>query len=210
MGKTTAKNREGSSNPNRPKHDLNNAPNNPRKSVKGKGSFSIGAHPTDETAVIAGSMRSPPPREVMQPNQAVPTTGKKIRGSLLSWRVEGGTSSEPSARTLTLHNPHNLCYVNAVLHMLHYARSLVGQVSGLGSLSGALTQAARSSRAINIARDSAWSFIWPGWRRPTHQHDAGEFLQHLCQKTECTALRGGWEARKHRGGAYEILDEQFT
>ena len=44
----------------------------------------------------------------------------------------------------------------------------------------------------------------------THQHDAAEFLQHLCQKTDCTALRGGWEARRHRGGAYEILDEQFT
>ena len=120
------------------------------------------------------------------------------------------TTSEPSARALSLHNPHNLCYANAVLHMLHYARSFAGQISGLGALCGALTQAARSNGETNIARDSAWSFIWNGWQRPTHQHDAVEFLQHLCQKTDCTALRGGWEARKHRGGAYEILDEQFT
>ena len=39
---------------------------------------------------------------------------------------------------------------------------------------------------------------------------SAEFLQHLCQKTECAALRGGWEARRHRGGACEVIDEQFT
>ena len=94
--------------------------------------------------------------------------------------------------------------------MLHYTRSLEGRISGLGALCGALEQAIRSNSATNIARDSAWSFMWNGWRRPTHQHDAAEFLQHLCQRTDCTALRGGWEARKHRGGAYEILDEQFS
>ena len=122
----------------------------------------------------------------------------------------GETTIERSARALNLHSPHNLCYANAVLHKLHYARSFTGQISGLGALCGALAQAARSSGETNIARDSAWSFIWNGWQRPTHQHDAAEFLQHLCQKTDCTALRGGWEARRHRGGAYEILDEQFT
>ena len=53
-------------------------------------------------------------------------------------------------------------------------------------------------------------FMWPGWTRPARQHDAGEFLPHLCQRTDCEPLRGGWEARKHRGRAYEVLDEQFT
>ena len=71
-------------------------------------------------------------------------------------------------------------------------------------------QAARANQPVNIARGSAWSFMWPGWTRPTRQHDAAEFLQHFCQRTDCAALRGGWEARKHRGRAYEGLDEQFT
>ena len=184
--------------------------NTPRHQVNGKGSKSLGAHPTDETAIIAGSPRAPPPQEIMKSTPSASVPGKKTNGSLLSWRVMGETTSEPSARALSLHNPHNLCYANAVLHMLHYARSFAGQISGLGALCGALTQAARSNGETNIARDSAWSFIWNGWQRPTHQHDAAEFLQHLCQKTDCTALRGGWEARRHRGGAYEILDEQFT
>ena len=184
--------------------------NTPRHQVNGKESKSLGAHPADEMAIIAGSSRAPPPQKIMQSNPSASVPGKKTNGSLLSWRVMGETASEPSARALNLHNPHNLCYANAVLHMLHYARSFTGQISGLGALCGALAQAARSSGETNIARDSAWSFIWNGWQRPTHQHDAAEFLQHLCQKTDCTALRGGWEARRHRGGAYEILDEQFT
>ena len=58
--------------------------------------------------------------------------------------------------------------------------------------------------------DPAWSYVWPGWQRPTRQHDAAEFLQHLCQRTACAALQGGWEARRHEEGAYAILDEQFT
>ena len=178
--------------------------------VNGNWLKSFGTHPADATTIITGSTRTPPPQEIIPTNQSVSAQGKKNTGSLLSWRIKGGTPSEPSARALTLHNPHNLCYANAVLHMLHFTRSLEGRISGLGALCGALAQAIRSNSATNIARDSAWSFMWNGWRRPTHQHDAAEFLQHLCQQTDCTTLRGGWEARKHRGGAYEILDEQFT
>ena len=209
-GKTAAVNSSVPTSRTSRKSHLTQATNTPRHQVNGKGSKSLGAHPTDETAIIAGSTRAPPPQEIMKSNPSASVPGKKTNGSLLSWRVMRETTSEPSARALSLHNPHNLCYANAVLHMLHYARSFAGQISGLGALCGALTQAARSNRATNIARDSAWSFIWNGWQRPTHQHDAAEFLQHLCQKTDCTALRGGWEARRHRGGAYEILDEQFT
>ena len=127
-----------------------------------------------------------------------------------SWRVQGVLSSEPSTRALILHNPYNLCYANSVLHMLYYARSHDGQVSGLGAISGALTQAARSSRATNIARGTEWAYLWRGWRQPTHQHDAAEFLQHLCQQTDCSALGGGWEARQHGDESYNIMDEQFT
>ena len=32
----------------------------------------------------------------------------------------------------------------------------------------------------------------------------------ICTRTECLAMRGGWEARRPRRAAYEILDEQFT
>ena len=178
--------------------------------VNGNWLKSLGTHPVDATNIITGSMRTPPPQEIIPTNQSISAQGKKNTGSLLSWRIKGSTPSEPSARALTLHNPHNLCYANAVIHMLHYTRSLEGRISGLGALCGAFEQATRSNSVTNIARDSAWSFMWHGWRRPTHQHDAAEFLQHLCQRTDCTALRGGWEARKHRDGAYEILDEQFS
>ena len=79
---------------------------------------------------------------------------------------------------------------------------------GLGTLNGAFMQATRSDRQPEARHGLLCGRA--GWPRPTRQHDAAEFLQHLCQRTDCTALRGGWEARKHRGRAYEVLDEQFT
>ena len=54
----------------------------------------------------------------------------------------------------------------------------------------------------------AW--LAAGGMQPTHQHDAAEFLQHLCQQTDCSALRGGCEARKHGDESYNVIDEQFT
>ena len=115
----------------------------------------------------------------------------------------------PRAYALAFVNPHNICYANAVLRMLHQA-TREGLITGLGDLNGSLMQATRSNQAVNIARDPAWSFVWPGWQRPTCQHDAAEFLQHLCQRRACAALQGGWEARRHGEGAYAVLDEQFT
>ena len=41
-------------------------------------------------------------------------------------------------------------------------------------------------------------------------HDVAEFLQHMCTRAECLAMRGGWEARRPKRAAYEILDEQVT
>ena len=45
-------------------------------------------------------------------------------------------SSEPRAYALALVNPHNICYANAVLRMLHQARSREGLITGLGDLNG--------------------------------------------------------------------------
>ena len=156
----------------------------------------------EDTSVRNGASTQqglPPADKVRDPACAVVTRGPRKNGSLLSWRAVDNKSSEPRAYALAFVNPHNICYANAVLHMLHQARSRAGLITGLGDLNGSLMQAARSNQAVNIARDPAWSFVWPGW-----------FLQHLCQRTACAALQGGWEARRHGEGAYAVLDEQFT
>ena len=175
--------------------------------LAGRDSVLEGTYPLDGTLDITGSSRSPPPKQVMLnlSNNAA-QRGRKHSGSLGEFR----TPVLPSLMPMPLLYPHNLCYVNSVLHMMHQAGSLTGPITGLGALNGAFMQAARSSQPANIARGPAWSFMWPGWQRPTRQHDAADFLQHLCQHTERTGLRGGWEARKNRAGAYEVLDEQFT
>ena len=170
-----------------------------------------GTHQTDGKDDSRRDKRTPHlPDKVHQPDGKAASRGQRKDSSLLSWRIMGTSSREPNARALAFANPHSLCYANAVLRMLHQARSLEGPITGLGEMNGPLMQAARSNRMVNIARDPAWTFIWPGWQRPTRQHDAAEFLQHLCQKTECATLRGGWEERRHRGGAYEVMGEQFT
>ena len=73
---------------------------------------------------------------------------------------------------IALVNPHNICYANAVLHMLHQARAREGLITGLGNLNGSFTQATRSNQTVNIARDPAWSYVWPGWQRPTRQQSS--------------------------------------
>ena len=52
--------------------------------------------------------------------------GRKQGGSLLAWRISDARSSEPRAHALALVNPHNLCYANSVLRIMHQARSLEG------------------------------------------------------------------------------------
>ena len=167
----------------------------------------FGEHPQGDTTSIPRDKRPPPPARETPTERGPATRGKNRQNILHTWRVQTSQTCEPRARSLVLHNPHNLCYANSVLHMIHYACSHHSQVTGLGILSGALTQAARTSTATNIARGKGWSCLWRGWRQPTHQHDAAEFLQHLCQQVECAALRGGWEARRREADSYNITDE---
>ena len=169
-------------------------------SVQNRASTPQGIHHTHGAAGDIPRQQSQPPADkVRGPARTGVSRGPQKDGSLLSWRIVDNNSS--------VVNPRNIWYANAVLHMLHQARSREGLITGLGNLNGSLTQAARSNQAVNIARDPAWSYVWPGWQRPTRQHDAAEFLQHLCQRTACAALQGGWEARRHEEGAYAILDE---
>ena len=179
--------------------------------MQNRASTPQGIHHTHGAAGDNHRQQSQPPADkVRAPARTGVSRGPLKDGSLLSWRIVDNNSSAPSTYSLALLNPHNICYANAVLHMLHQARSREGLITGLGDLNGSFMQATRSNQAVNIARDPAWSYVWPGWQRPTRQHDAAEFLQRLCQRTACAALQGGWEARRHEAGAYAILDEQFT
>ena len=188
----------------------NNEQSDPRRANLGRNSESKGLHQSDEQQHIAGRQRSPPPDPRVRAKASSGNGEKHRQGSLMSWRIPVPGSTEVAAQSLVLSNPQNLCYANSVIHMLHQARALAGPISGLGALNGALMQAARTDQSVNIARGSAWSFMWARWQRPTRQHAAAEFLQHLCQRTDCTALHGGWEARRQHGRVYEIIDEQFT
>ena len=172
----------------------------------GSGNNASGNHGDQE-----GDKRTPHSRPDAQASQDTSKTrGQWRNGSLLSWRVRRDRDENAHAKALVFANPNNICYANAVIHMLYFANAQDGQLTGLGELNGLLTMATRLDRATNLVRDSAWSSIWQGWTRPTRQHDAAEFLQHLCQKIESVALRGGWEARRHDMGAYEVTDEQYT
>ena len=105
-------------------------------------------------------------------------------------------SSEPHAHALTLANPRNLCYANAVLCMLRQARSLERPITGLGEINGLVMQVARSNRMVNIARDPAWTFVWSGWQRPTHDS--------MMQLNSCNTFARRLNARPCEGDGRRI------
>ena len=61
-------------------------------------------------------------------------------------------SSEPSI-CIGSCNPHNICYANAVLHMLHQTRSREGLITNLGDLIQSGSQHCQGpSMVIRVAR----------------------------------------------------------
>ena len=82
---------------------------------------------------LTGSQRSPPPDQNMRSKDDL-TEGKTKEMAHLYHGELQQLATEPNAHSLVLINPHNLCYANSVLHMLHQARALAGRISGLGAL----------------------------------------------------------------------------
>ena len=104
--------------------DRRTADNAEDKSVRNGAPIQQGIHHTHGVAGDNPEQQSVAPADkVRDPACEGVSRRPRKNGSLLSWRTRSNNSSEPRAYALALVNLHNICYANAVLHMLHQARS---------------------------------------------------------------------------------------
>ena len=128
-----------------------------------------------------------------------------VQSSLSSWQVSGGAGNL-EAPCYLFTNRANYCYMNASAAALHWAMRSTGcQPSDFGSLGPALMAISRLKR-IEIPTHHDWKTQLRGWRRPTQQHDAAEFMSHVTDPS-AIALEGRWQARCLERGRSPICDE---
>ena len=128
-----------------------------------------------------------------------------VQSSLSSWQVSGGAGNL-EAPCYLFTNRANYCYMNASAAALHWAMRATGrQPSDFGSLGPALMAISRLRR-IEIPMHHDWKIQLRGWRRPTQQHDAVEFMSHVTDPSS-TALAGRWQARCLERDRSSICDE---
>ncbi|CAE7771573.1 rluD [Symbiodinium sp. CCMP2592] len=89
-----------------------------------------------------------------------------------------------------LHNPNNLCYLNAVIYSLWAAAVHTGNMSVLPQV---LRGHADGIDFIHIRRHLGFQLL--GWRRPEQQHDATELINHLHPKLAASVVKGVVELR---------------
>ena len=174
----------------------------PGNSSKGSASVPEG----DRTGPCMGS-------EVPSAGKTVCSTSRKtgsanrllVQSSLSSWQVtSGGGNLEAPCYLFT--NRANYCYMNASAAALHWAmRAMSCQPSDFGSLGPALMAISRLKR-FEIPTQHDWKAQRRGWRRPTQQHDAAEFISHVTDPS-AAALVGRWQARCLERGRLPVCDQ---
>ena len=133
------------------------------------------------------------------------STKRLMQTSLSSWQVSSG-AADLEAPCYMLTNRANYCYMNASAAALHWAmRAMNGRPSDFGSLGPAL-MAISKLRRLEIPTHHDWKILLRGWRRPTQQHDAAEFMSHIVDPGS-NATAGRWQARCLERGRSPVREE---
>ena len=136
------------------------------------------------------------------------STKRLMQTSLSSWQVSSG-AADLEAPCYMLTNRANYCYMNASAAALHWAmRAMNGRPSDFGSLGPAL-MAISKLRRLEIPTHHDWKILLRGWRRPTQQHDAAEFMSHIVDPGS-HATAGRWQARCLERGRSPVREESSS
>ena len=136
------------------------------------------------------------------------STKRLMQTSLSSWQVSSG-AADLEAPCYMLTNRANYCYMNASAAALHWAmRAMNGRPSDFGSLGPAL-MAISKLRRLEIPTHHDWKILLRGWRRPTQQHDAAEFMSHIVDPGS-NATAGRWQARCLERGRSPVREESSS
>ena len=160
----------------------------------------------ERTGACTGSTVSSAGKTVCNTSRMTGNANKLlVQSSLSSWQVTCGVGNL-EAPCYLFTNRANHCYMNASAAALHWAmRAMSCQPSDFGSLGPALMAISRLRR-FEIPTQHDWKAQLRGWRRPTQQHDAAEFISHVTDPS-AVALVGRWQARCLERGRSPICDQ---
>ena len=109
-----------------------------------------------------------------------------------------------SLASLVLHNPDNLCYLNAAVFLLAYISALrqpAGPLQGATPLEHSLSSLLRNTPEVEshdglmLPTIPAWGSLLRSWSSLHRQQDGMELLRHLLTENCLPHLQCRWEAR---------------
>ena len=125
-------------------------------------------------------------------------------GRLVKGVVPSQVCIPASLASLVLHNPDNLCYLNAAVFLLAYVSAHwqpYGPLQGATPLEHSLCSLLRSTPTVG-SRDGLtltaipeWSSLLQSWSSLHQQQDCMELLRHFLEENCLSHLQCRWEAR---------------
>ena len=143
------------------------------------------------------------PGQGQEPKQGLSARGGESPGEGCSGLPEpmkalAKMAARPQLR-LVLHNPHQLCYANSVVHVYLWLGAVHMQHEGsavtFGKLESQCLQLLRTERTCLLDHGS-WRSLLTAWRSNLQQQqDAAEFLHFLLEHAKPAAYEGEWQGR---------------
>ena len=115
-------------------------------------------------------------------------------------RSSGSTTT--GTRSVRLHNPHNLCYMNAGILALVHALQDTALPRGLRQIQDAIDGPQGSG--LNLAAHFGLRSLFRGWTLDNRQKDAAEFTGFLLIKVGFGHM--SWESRVMGRGVHQVMD----
>ena len=154
----------------------------------------------DDNKNSATRSKEAPPQQTMMSGSEGP--------ALASVNQVNGVSEETENAAILrvrLHNPHNLCYMNAgVLAMLH-ALQVDSIPRGLRPLRDAVLHA--PSGGLTLSAHFALRSLFQGWVLDRRQRDVAEFTDFVLSKVGYVHVH--WEARTIGRGVHSTVDSGY-
>ena len=163
-------------------------------------------------ASLASPRRDAPARAERMPRSTRRFPSRKRETGPVNWTLSRGCS-RPLLR-LRLHNPHNLCYAHATLHMFLWQGMVHDDHIGQDDLHGQLrhpTAALRQAGQACLPRIQFWLTFLQQFQaqlqtRYDRQQDAVEFLGFLLEYAQPPAYTGLWQSRYSFGPVTCVAD----
>ncbi|CAE7483485.1 unnamed protein product, partial [Symbiodinium microadriaticum] len=166
-------------------------------------------------AMLCGQASKSEPDEVTTNQQETPQTSDQS-SELLVKAAQGdapGSSSyicpdrssgstTTGTRSVRLHNPHNLCYMNAGILALVHALQDTALPRGLRQIQDAINGPQGSG--LNLAAHFGLRSLFRGWTLDNRQKDAAEFTGFLLNKVGFGQM--SWESRVMGRGVHQVMD----